>query len=191
MVVHMIIISSSNNNKISVAPCQWTASHCFTVTLLYNLKSNTDRCNSHSRTPHNSKLTQILWDFPCVRAQSHATKRYLAVEQLQVMCVERIRPVLFCAVSSFVAANYSSEKSRCGLLTKWQTAGSSLIQKWWDKLTCIKSEKLFRIYISDKLSRIYTAMYKSMYKLINIPPWILQLSGSLRWWERARMITVR
>ena len=60
----------------------------------------TDIHHSHSRMPHNSKSTWILWNWPCVRAQSHATKHYLALEQLQMTRVERKGPVLFCAACS-------------------------------------------------------------------------------------------
>ena len=52
--------------------------------------------DSHSRTPRNIKSTRILWNCPRVRAQSHATKRYLAVERPQVTRVKRLGPVLFC-----------------------------------------------------------------------------------------------
>ena len=53
----------------------------------------TDLRDSHSRTPRNGKSTRILWNCPRVRAQSHATKRYLAVERPQVTRVERIGPL--------------------------------------------------------------------------------------------------
>ena len=78
---------------------------------------------------------------PYMQAQSHNT-RYLAVEQPQVTQVKRIGPVLFCAACSSVAAITASNNTKCGLLTIWHTMGSSLIQKWQDELTCIKSEKL-------------------------------------------------
>ena len=84
--------------------------------------------DSHSHTPCNSKSTQILWNLPHVRAQSHATKRYLAVERPQVTRVERIGPVLFCAACSCVAANHSSDISRHKLLTKWRTAWSPILK---------------------------------------------------------------
>ena len=45
--------------------------------------------DNHSLTPRNSKSTRILWNLPRVRAQSHAAKRYFAVERLQVTRVER------------------------------------------------------------------------------------------------------
>ena len=50
----------------------------------------------HSRTPGNGKSTRIVRNSPRVRAQSHATKRYLAVEGPQVTRVERIKtgPIL-------------------------------------------------------------------------------------------------
>ena len=95
-----------------------------------DLRAAADIRDSHSRTPRNRKSTRILWNLPCVRAQSrNATKRYLAVERPQVTRVERIGPVLFCAACSCVAANHSSDISRRGLLTKWRTARSSSIQK--------------------------------------------------------------
>ena len=84
--------------------------------------------DSHSHTPCNSKSTQILWNLPHVRAQSHATKRYLAVERPQVTRVERIGPVLFCAACSCVAANHSLDISRHKLLTKWRTAWSPILK---------------------------------------------------------------
>ena len=108
----------------------------------------TDLRDSHSRTPRNGKSTRILWNCPRVRAQSHATKRYLAVERPQVTRVERIGPVLFCAACGCVAANHSSVISRRRLLTKWRTARSCSIQKWREELTCLKSQKSSGIYIS-------------------------------------------
>ena len=59
-----------------------------------------------------------------------------------------------------VAANHSSDNSGRGLLTKWQTTRSSLIPKWRDKLTCIKSEKSSRIYTPPHINqqRIYISM---------------------------------
>ena len=74
-----------------------------------------------------------------MRAQSHATKRYVASERSQVTCVERTGPVLCCAECGSVAANHSSDVSRRGLLTKWRTARSSSIKKRRDELTCIKA----------------------------------------------------
>ena len=109
--------------------------------------------DNHSLTPRNSKSTRILWNLPRVRAQSHATKRYLAVERPKVTRVERMGPVLFCAACGCVAANHSSDISRRGLLTKWREARSSLIKKWRDELTCIKSQKS---------SRICTSMHNSI-----------------------------
>ena len=85
--------------------------------------------DSHSRTPGNSKSTRFLWNLSCVRAQSHATRRYFAVERPQVTRVERTGPVLFCASCDSVAANYSLQNSRPGLVTKWQTARCSPIKK--------------------------------------------------------------
>ena len=64
------------------------------------LRAVTDIGDSHSHTPHISKPTQIKKIFSCVRAQSHATKHYLALEQLQMTRVERKGPVLFCAACS-------------------------------------------------------------------------------------------
>ena len=117
------------------------------------LRVAADIRDSHSRTPRNSKSTRILWNFPRVRAQSHATKRWLAVERPQVTRVERIGPVLFCAACGCVAANHSSDISRRGLPIKWRTARSSSIQKWRDELTCIKSQKP---------SRLCTSMHNSI-----------------------------
>ena len=99
------------------------------------------------------QINKILWNFPCVQGQNHTTKHDLALEQPQVTCVERVGPVLFCAVCGSVAAHHSSDNSRNRLLTKWWTAQSSLIEKWRDKLACIKSEKS---------SRICTSMYQSV-----------------------------
>ena len=94
-----------------------------------------------------------------MRAQSHATKRYLAVERPQMMRVERIGPVLFCVACSCVAANHSSDISRRRLLTKWRTERSPSIKKWRDELTCIKSQQYtppciiqYRIYTSMDIS---------------------------------------
>ena len=111
-----------------------------------------DTRHSHSRAPRNSKSTWILWKFPRVRAQSHDTKSYFAVERPQVTRVERIGPVLFRAACGCVAANHSSDNSRRRLLTKWRTARNSLIRKWRDGLICIKSEKS---------SGLYASLYKS------------------------------
>ena len=48
--------------------------------------------------------------------------------------------------------------SQCRLPTKRHTQ-NSLIQKWWDGLTCITSKKLSRMYTSKcKSCRIYTSM---------------------------------
>ena len=93
------------------------------------VRAAADTRDSHSRTPRNSKPTRILWNVPRVRAQSHATKRYLAVELPRVTRVERIGPILFCAACGCAAANHSSGNSRRGLLRKWRTARSSSIQK--------------------------------------------------------------
>ena len=90
--------------------------------------------DSHSRTPRNSISTKLnLWNFLLVRAQSHATKRYLSVDRPQMTRVERIGPVLFHAACGCVAANHSSDNSRFGFLAKWR-----------DELTCIKDEKSSR-----------------------------------------------
>ena len=74
-----------------------TLVHSWSRVLLWMLRAEANIRNSHSHTPCNSKSTQILWNFSHVQAQSHATKHYLAVEQRQMMHVERIGPVLFCA----------------------------------------------------------------------------------------------
>ena len=113
-----------------------------------SLRAAADIGDSHSRTPRNSKSARSLWNCPRVRAQSHATKRWLAVERPQVTRVERTGPVLFCAAGGCVTAHHSSDISRRGLLTKWRTARSSSIQKWRHKLTCIKSQKSSGIYTS-------------------------------------------
>ena len=67
-----------------------------TTLFLLELWAAADIRDSHSRTPRNIKSTRILWKLPRVRAQSHATKRYLAVEGAQVTRVERIKtgPIL-------------------------------------------------------------------------------------------------
>ena len=154
----------------------------------WSVRAAADKCNSYSHTPHNSRLTQIVWDFPRVWAQSHTTKHYLAVEQLQVMLLRGLDWSYF--LCSVWLCFSQSDNSQCGFLTKWQTAQSSPIGKCQDELTCIKSLKL---------SRLYTSIYKSMYNIhlhiqVNVqhtPPWILQLSQSLWHWERARIISVR
>ena len=74
-----------------------------------HIRAAVDIVDSHSRTPHNSKSTRMLWNLPHVRAQSHATKRYLAVERPQVTRVERIGPVLFCEACGCVAANHNAD----------------------------------------------------------------------------------
>ena len=79
---------------------------------------------------------------------------YLAGVWLQALCAEWIRLLLFPAVCTAVAANHSIDNSQCRLLTVWWTALKSLIKKWWEKYTCVKSEKS---------SGRYTSMYKSMY----------------------------
>ena len=110
------------------------------------LRAAADIRDSHSRTPRNSKSTRILWNLPRVRAQSHATKRYLAVERPQVTRVERIGPVQIFAACGCVATDHSSDISRLGRLTKWRTTRSSSVQKWRDELACVKSQKSSRIY---------------------------------------------
>ena len=116
------------------------------------------------------------------------------------MHVERIGSVLFCAACSFVAADQSLDNSQCRLLTKWRTAWSSLIHKWRDELTCIKSEKSSGIYTSmlGQGWRVYTCWgvtgHLHFWQNDNVeytPPWILQLSWSLQWRERAGMISTR
>ena len=126
------------------------------VGTLSSLRTAANIRDSHSSTPHNSKWTRIFWHCPRVRAQSYATKLYSAVKRPQVTRVERIGPVPFCAACGCAAANHSSDNSRRGLLTKWKTGRSSPIQQWRDELTCIKSEKS---------SRIYASMNKSMYNI--------------------------
>ena len=125
--------------------------------------------DSHSHTPCNSKSTQILWNLPHVRAQSHATKRYLAVERPQVTRVERIGPVLFCAACSCVAANHSSDISRHKLLTKWRTAWSPILKARNRQEYTPPCIIQYRIYTS----------------------WIFEPRRSLRRWERVGMIRVR
>ena len=93
------------------------------------VRAAADTRDSHNRTPRNSKPTRIFWNVPRVRAESHATKPYLAVERPQVTRVERTGPVLFCAACGCAAANHSSGNSRRGPRTKWQTARTSPIQK--------------------------------------------------------------
>ena len=56
--------------------------------------------------------------------------RHKALEWSQVTHVERIGPVLFRAVCGAVAANYSADNSRRGLLTKWPITRNPPIQKW-------------------------------------------------------------
>ena len=112
------------------------------------VKAAADIRDNHSRTPRNSKSTRLLWNLPRVRVQSHATKRCLAVERPQVTRVERTGPVLLCAACGCVAANHSSDVSRCGPLTKWRTARSSFIQNWRDELACTKSQISSRMYTS-------------------------------------------
>ena len=116
------------------------------------------------------------------------------------MHVERVGSVLFCAACSFAAANHSLDNSQCRLLTKWRTAWSSLIHKWRDELTCIKSEKSSRIYTSmlGQGWRVYACWgvthHLHFWQNDNVeytPPWILQLSWSLQWRERAGMISMR
>lgn len=99
---------------------------------ILSLQAAADVRNSHSCTLHDSKLTRILWNFPHLQAQSHAIKRYLAVEPLPVTPAERKGLVLFCVTCGSVAANHGSDKSRRGLMTKWRTMWSSPIQKWQD-----------------------------------------------------------
>ena len=118
------------------------------VGTLSSLRTAANIRDSHSSTPHNSKWTRIFWHCPRVRAESHATKLYSAMERPQVTRVERIGPVPFCAACGCAAANHSSDNSRRRLLTKWKTARRSPIQQWRDELTCIKSEKSSRIYAS-------------------------------------------
>ena len=74
-------------------------------------------CNSLSHMPCHSRSMRFLWNLPSVRAQSHASRRYLpsvraqshasrrylAVERPQVMPVEWIGLVLFCVACSSVA----------------------------------------------------------------------------------------
>ena len=60
-------------------------------------------CNSLSHMPCHSRSMRFLWNLPSVRAQSHASRRYLAVEQPQVTPVEWIGLVLFCVACSSVA----------------------------------------------------------------------------------------
>ena len=127
-----------------------------------------DTHDIHIRTQHNSKLTWILCHFSCVWAQSNATKCYLAVERPRVTHVERIGSVLFhSAFDSVVAIQWltarTTDNSQCRLLTKWQTVQSSLIKKWWDKLTCIHLE--FTPPCIDQC-RIYIYLY--IYTSINI-----------------------
>ena len=53
------------------------------------VRAAADTRHSYSGKPRNSNLTKFLCHFPRVPAQSHATKRYLAVERPRVTRVER------------------------------------------------------------------------------------------------------
>ena len=90
--------------------------------------------------PHNSKSTQILWNFPCASSKPHH-KALLGCGVAKADRCGKSRP-------SPIAANCSSDNSRHGLLTKWWIMHSSQIHEWQDKLTCIKSQKF--------VSSIYT-----------------------------------
>ena len=65
----------------------------------------------HGRQPQSpvtqQQIDKILWNLPRLRAQSHATKRYPAVQRPQVTHAERIGPVLFCAACGSAAASHS------------------------------------------------------------------------------------
>ena len=145
---------------------------CITPVLV---RAITDIHKSHSRTPCNSKLTQMLWNLPHVQAQSHAIKYYLAAAG--DMCgKDRTSPIL-CGIQPFYSQS-QLEHQPVRTSDKMTSVQRLSIEKWRDELPCIKSQKSSRIYIS-------------MHNIEYTPPWIFQPSQSLRQWERAGMISVR
>ena len=95
---------------------------------------------NHSRTPRNSKSTRILWNLPRVRAQSHATKRYLSVELPQVTRVERIGPVLFCAECRLCRNQSQLGHQPARTSDKMADCAKLFGSKMARRVTCIKSQ---------------------------------------------------
>ena len=88
----------------------------------------------------------------CARSKPHHKARLGCGAATGDVCgTGRTSPVLCSVWLCCSPSQLRQQRSR--LLTKWWTAQSSLIEKWRDKLACIKSEKS---------SRIYTSMYQSV-----------------------------
>ena len=161
-------------------PCRWCFSRSHnTVEPLLHVLDALWAAAIATAASHATANWQDFVEFPRAWAQSHDTKRFLAVAWLQVMCVEKIgsvhsewsaallQPI---TVQTMAGTDFWESGRLCGTL--WFKNGE---MNW----PVLKARK---------------CLEHNLYVQINaecMPPCIFRLSWSLWWWERAGMISVR